>query len=261
MTTHEHYVGVDVGLQNDFTALAVLRAVPQPEGLPQLHVVDLQRTRGRTFLQIGAEVQALAGHLGRCAVAVDATGVGEGVWQELRRNGTRPVGIVIGSGHRVTGGPLRWNVPASTLYETAYRVFVAGRYRIARSLPLAENLIRELQLVSSERSDNGSVRYTMPRTEEGHGDVAMAVMLATLVAEREAGRSAVYHHPQQPRERPRPQGRPRAGNTAPALIRQRRDERGAEARAYAEQERERWERQGWGTARSRRAIDLGDPTK
>ena len=224
MSQHSHFVGVDVGLEGDYTALAVVRrgSQPDPGQLPDLHVVDLQRTRGKTFLVIAEEIQRLVAHLDGAAVAIDATGIGEGAWQECRRIGMRPVAIVIGGGSKVGGGNLRWTVPHATLYETCYGVFAAGRYKIARDLQLVEQLMRELQTVQAKRTVHGAIHYEVARTEEGHGDVLMSLCLATLLAEREGQRMVLQQRAAVRRSgKDRPPGARRTPSAAREIIRQR----------------------------------------
>jgi hypothetical protein len=251
MRRHEFFIGVDVGLQGDFTTIAVIKRGPQlaPDQLPELHVVDLQRTRGTTFVAVAAEINRLVDHLGGAAVAVDATGVGEGCWQESRRIGLRPIAVVIGGGTKVGGGPTRWTVPHSTLYERLYGVFATGRFRIAESLPMAENLIRELQLVQAKRTDRGQVHYEVPRTDQGHGDLLMGLALATLLAEHQANRLVMQHRATtRPKGGDRPQGKPRQrGNLAKRIVEQRKEESRDESLRYAEAERDRFRKAGWGT--------------
>ena len=136
------------------------------------------------------------------------------------------------------------------LYERLYGVFATGRFRIAETLPLAENLMRELQMVQAKRTDRGQVHYAVPRGQQGHGALLMGVALATLLAEDQGDRAVMRHVSTVRREqrRERPQGRRRnRGNTARRVLKQRLQESRDESLRYVQAERDRFEAAGWGT--------------
>ncbi len=58
------------------------------------------------------------------------------------------------------------------------------RYRIAERLEHTRTLMGELQRCEVRRTDTGHARYGVWAGEDGHGDLLMALGIATVVAER-----------------------------------------------------------------------------
>ena len=125
-----------------------------------------------------------AEEVGGCTVAVDSTGMGRGLVEEMRRIGMNPVAVTLGGGSRITGGRLRWVVPSAMTYEGVYACFAQNRYRIAEALPLTRTLLGELQRCEVRRTETGHAKYGVWTGEDGHGDLLMALGIATVVAER-----------------------------------------------------------------------------
>ncbi len=211
-----HYLGIDVGVVSDFTAFALLRAVAPnvlvpighdpdavpwdadnnkplvlPEGVtlaqhiqPKYETIDLQRTLGTSFEDIALEAQLIAEEIGGCTIAVDATGMGRGLVEEMRRIGMQPIAVTLGGGSRIVGQRHRWVVPSAMIYEAVFACFAQKRYRIAEALPLTRTLLSELQRCEVRRTDTGHARYGVWTGQDGHGDLLMSLGLATVAAER-----------------------------------------------------------------------------
>ena len=264
----------DVGFEHDPTALALVRrtlpnvllpldrdGVPWdadrdaplelPDGTtlaqhmaPNYEVADLQRSTGLTFESIAAEAKRLVRMLakdGGIAVLVDATGVGRGAVEAIQRAGVKCTACTITGGHRVTGNARVMRVPHRALFETTYAVLAEERLSVAAGLKNAETWSRELLAAEMHRTPTGQVHYEI-QAEGGHGDLAVAVALALVHAERTGPRRQILMPATDKGSvdapRPRPRGRPRRRNAARQRI--------EELRAESE---ERW----------RRATDLTRP--
>ncbi|MHB8736953.1 MAG: hypothetical protein ACYC6M_16740, partial [Terriglobales bacterium] len=115
---------------------------------------------------------------------VDQTGVGCPVVDMLRRTGGWMVPVTITAGHAVTQvEDGSWHVPKKELVTGLQVLMQTRRLRIARGLPDAATLVRELQ--------NFQVKITVAANEtfgtwrEGqHDDLVLAVALACWWAER-----------------------------------------------------------------------------
>lgn len=115
---------------------------------------------------------------------VDVTGVGLGVFEIIRerhRRGALPVklvGVLIVSGRTVTeeeGGIFR--VPKIELVSSLNAMLGTGRLRIARQLPLAKVLLREMQTFSVKITAANRETYEAWR-ERDHDDLVLAAAQA-----------------------------------------------------------------------------------
>ena len=198
---------------------------------PRYEVIDLQRRTGLTFEAIAAEakriVRMLAGD-GGIAVLVDATGVGRGAVEAIQRAGVRCTAVTITGGHRITGNNRVMRIPHRALFETTYAVLAEERLRVAAGLNHAGTWSRELLAAEMHRTPTGQVHYEI-QAEGGHGDLAVAVALALVHAERTGPRrhipTPVSDGESVDSSRTRPRGTPRHGNAAKMRIEELRAER------------------------------------
>lgn len=223
--TQGYHIGADIATERDYAALTTLWVEPakEPGTLPDVHVRDLARVRGTDTPSLVAEIARLVAHLGGAVVALDLRGPGRGVFDGLKLRRLKPIGINTTSGATENAAGLVWNVPSEMLFQTTYEVFSAGRFKIAEGLELSETLLRELTQVRAVRTPSGYAKYELPRSEEGHGDLAASLLFATYVAEVRVHRVAMSHVIQEKR-RERRKGRS-ASNTARDVIKQRKAER------------------------------------
>jgi phage FluMu gp28-like protein len=168
----EYYAGLDIGLENDLTALVVVRR--RPDGLV---VVQAIRTCKRTDQDA---IDRLVGYAfrkyGLRRLCVDATGLGAFPTQALQR--------VFGA-TRVEA--VQFSQPVKEdLATTMYRYFVDELVRV----PDKDGVIKDEEPGSSAalREDvcsirrivlpTGNIRYDAQRTDRGHADRAWALALA-----------------------------------------------------------------------------------
>jgi hypothetical protein len=193
-----HFVGLDLGQVKDFTALAVLeRPVACIEDVrsrrrPAYAVRHLQRfPLGTPYPVVVQAVRELLGSalLRKPTLAVDHTGVGRAVVDMLAdalrgRVACLCYPITITAGHIVTTNELGGlHVPKKELVSTLRVLLQARRLHVARTLPEAAVLVKELE--------NFRVKVTAARNEtfeswrEGqHDDLVLAVALATWLGEQ-----------------------------------------------------------------------------
>jgi hypothetical protein len=189
----QYFVGLDLGQTTDFSALAVLErpAEADPSGAEPVYALrHLQRfALGTPYTAIVASVAALmAGppFAGETRLVVDQTGVGRAVVDMLRQavRSAYLIPITITGGLSVTREPDgSYHVPKKELVTCMQLLFENRRLRIARSLPEADTLVRELQ--------NFQVKITLAAHEtfgnwrQGiHDDLVLAVALACWYAEQ-----------------------------------------------------------------------------
>jgi hypothetical protein len=183
-----YLVGLDLGQATDFTALAVLER-PKPPPNPIYNLRHLQRfTLGTPYTTIVPAVSQLVQSrplAGNVSLVVDQTGVGRAVVDMLRQSaGCHVVPITITAGQTInTPEDGSMNVPKKELVTCLQLLFQDRRLQIAKSLPDAKLLVRELS--NFRVKITAAANETFGAWREGqHDDLVLAVALAGWFAER-----------------------------------------------------------------------------
>jgi hypothetical protein len=184
------YVGLDLGQQSDYTAVAITEKVP-PSGTddPELHVRWLERFRDVLYPDVAERVGRLmdAPQLrGEAALAVDATGVGAAVVDMLRKSGLTFDAVTITGGDTESHGATysHWRVPKRDLIGGLQVLLQSGRLRVASQLEHAETLKRELlNFRVKVNVSTGHDSYEAWR-EGDHDDLVLATALAAWKAQK-----------------------------------------------------------------------------
>ena len=181
-------VGVDLGQSCDSTAIAILCEVP---GTPTTYdCAHLERIPlGASYPAVVRRVQAIMSFpkLRDADLVIDSTGVGRPVFDLLQQAGLSPIGVTITAGNEVTEKDGRFGVPKRDLIGAAQVLVQAHRLRIAKSLPEAETLVRELLGFQIKITTNGNDQYGAWRSGT-HDDIVLALSLAAWYATAAPGR-------------------------------------------------------------------------
>lgn len=198
-------VGIDIGQVNDSTALSVLerfRPVPRDhlhrsvieearqEAAGTAHKLDLVHLhRIPLGTDYPRQIEILHGllttpELRGMAVYLDATGVGLGPFQMLRRAGIHnlrsiKITATTGAAKRATEG---WNVGKAELVNAVQIEMQTGRLRIGRNVPESHSLVRELKEFRSRQSASGNLSFNA--REGQHDDLVLATAYAVFGALR-----------------------------------------------------------------------------
>jgi len=188
-----NYIGLDLGQRMDHSAMVIVEregyapwlgraggplvvryAERAPLGTPYPEVVEwVRRIAGRQEIS------------GRCALAVDATGVGAPVVDMLRRAqvGCEISAVTITGGEREhqTGG--LWHVPKTDLMAGVKVALESGELRIAKGLPEVGTLVRELVDVQVTLRAGGGARIGADGAGE-HDDLVIGLALAVWRGKR-----------------------------------------------------------------------------
>ena len=194
-----NFVGVDFGQARDYTAIAVLEraelrgkydyAVRAYEKEVALRLRYLERIPlGTSYTEVVervAEVTRNKQLARRCHLAVDGTGVGRPVVDQLRKAKPEailmPVTITAGQTETMDQGFYR--VPKRDLIIGLQLVLQRGGLQIAAKLPFARKLVEELEAVEVRISPAGNEQYAAWR-EGTHDDLVFAVALAYWSAQK-----------------------------------------------------------------------------
>lgn len=180
-----YVLGVDLGQSQDPTALVVLEVITEA-----LHVRHLERLAlGTSYPDQVARIAALVGAeplAGRCALAVDATGVGAPVVDLLRRAVPQVMltAVTITGGDNLVKAGMNWHVPKRDLIAAAQMALQQGRLKVARSLAEAEVLVSELVAYRVSISTNGHASFENDWRQAPHDDLVLALAIAVYVAGR-----------------------------------------------------------------------------
>src|ERR1017187_7526937 len=190
-----NFVGVDFGQARDYTAIAVLEraelrgqydyAVRAYQKEVALRLRYLERIPlGTPYTEVVdrvAEVTRNRQLSGRCHLAVDGTGVGRPVVDQLRRGEAEgvpmPGATPGGQAGTETMDQGFYRVPKRDLIIGLQLVLQRGGLQIAAKLPFARKLVEELEAVEVRISPAGNEQYAAWR-EGTHDDLVFAVALA-----------------------------------------------------------------------------------
>ena len=166
-TDAPRYLGVDIGRSHDLTAIAEIAAVG-----PELRCVDLETLEHLPFAEQREIISARLRREAVRACAIDATGIGAQLAEELRgRFGSRvePVQFT--------------NATKTDLFQALHRAMEEARLIIPADRALRE----DINAVHRKISTGGNIQFTAPRRPDGHSDRATALALAVKCAlDREA---------------------------------------------------------------------------
>lgn len=190
-----YYLGVDLGQRKDHTALAILQRWEASNGYDppvtrHLEVQYLERVPlGTPYTLIADRIRRLVQDpqlAGRVAVAIDATGVGAPVVDLLRaaRLGCDVTAVSITGGDRESHSGRTHNVPKRDLIAGVQLLLEHGQLRIARRLPAAFQLVKELVDVRATPTANPARPRLGADGGGEHDDLVIAVSLACWRATR-----------------------------------------------------------------------------
>jgi hypothetical protein len=217
MSDISYLVGLDLGQASDFTALAILertrptdwtdpsvetfRVRPHWSGLDTVAVREVAPKAQKAYavrhlerFPLGTSYPTICERLVDlfaqpplvdANLVVDQTGVGRAVLDLIRR--ARPQAtirpITITAGHAVVPDGAGWHVPKKELVSTLQVLFQSRRLQVARQLPMASVLVKELETFRVKITASANETFESWR-ERDHDDLVLAVAMAAWVGER-----------------------------------------------------------------------------
>jgi hypothetical protein len=185
-------VGLDLGQQQDYTAVCIAERIEQ-QPKPSYHLRYLRRWPLKTsYPAIVADVKALLARAplaGAVQLAIDATGVGTAVYDLFvqARLGCPLHGISITGGDTMSKEGSRWKVPKRDLIGLTQVLLQSERLKIARNLPEAATLTKEL-LDYHVKISAATMHDSYNAREGAHDDLVLATALALWAGEKFGGK-------------------------------------------------------------------------
>lgn len=195
----DYFLGLDLAQARDWTALSVIKR----SGLPEVFTcLDLVRWQGEPYTAIVREMVQLMNTeaiRGPRYLIVDGTGIGrpvvdmlrEAMPEHFRAGCLKAVTITAGGAAHYDELSTYWHVPKVDLVSTYHCLFGTQRFRVAKSLTLADALHREINSFEVKTTAAGAETYSAWR-EQAHDDLVLSCALALYFG--------------QPRRTPRPWG-------------------------------------------------------
>lgn len=193
------FVGLDLGQSADYSAITVLeRTVVVKEGMKPVTKFacrHLQRWQlGTPYTTIADDVLEMItrepGFLRGCKLVVDRTGVGAAVVEMIhaKRLPCSIVPVLITGGHTVSCERGVWHVPKKELASVLQVLMQQRRLQIAKDLPEAATLVKELKAFKVKITTAGNEQFSAWR-ESDHDDLVLAVALSAWFGERDRATS------------------------------------------------------------------------
>ena len=192
---HVHYyLGLDLGQQNQFTALAVLEKTETADPEDREQTVNTYAVRHLERFPVGTVyAQVFERVLGLFAVpplkggelVVDQTGVGQAVIDMLQHMRGRPsfTSVAVTAGLKASHDKGVWLVPKRDLVGVLQILLQTRRLKVADTLPESPTLVKELENFQVKPAPAGADDLLLWR-EEVHDDLVLAVAVAAWHAER-----------------------------------------------------------------------------
>ncbi|MCA1648165.1 MAG: hypothetical protein LC797_22800 [Chloroflexi bacterium] len=166
---------------DDFTALAILEVDNVArQGEARYVVSHLERWRGEPYPKIIGEVVSIVGRLpsDRCALLVDATGVGLPIVHMFTRANLGLIGVTLTAGDQTGRNAAGVTVPKQTLVGALQAVVQTQHLKVAGGLPAGRALAAEMQAFTRRQNPvTGRNQFAVWRDGE-HDDLVLAVAMA-----------------------------------------------------------------------------------
>jgi hypothetical protein len=190
-----HILAADLGQAHDFTALVGItdEAVPEwSHGMKQtlgprtLTVSFADKFRGVSYVDVVQHLVLTMNRppfIGRTQLAIDGTSLGRVVSDQLTDAKQPHLAVTMTAGQGWTRKGFRVNAAKTTILETLSVAFASGDLTFAHDLAMKDEIVAELETFALETTAAGNQIITQARSASGHGDAAIALGIATFVAQ------------------------------------------------------------------------------
>ncbi|MBP7676162.1 MAG: hypothetical protein KBB14_07560 [Thermoanaerobaculia bacterium] len=154
---------------------------------PVFHLRYLERTPpGCSYAKLVQRVKSIQKGLREPTLAIDATGVGQAAVELFRQEELNPWVVTITAGDEAAEAGMNARVPKRDVISTAQVLLQTGRLKIARDLPTAQLLLRELQGFRMN-VDLKRTNESLVWREGANDDLVLALCVGLWIGERHPG--------------------------------------------------------------------------
>jgi hypothetical protein len=177
------FMSVDLGQAADYTAISVVERKEDTALVRHLERLPLGTPYPEQVQTVKRIFETITTKRDAVKLIVDHTGVGRAVVDLIKREGLMPVALTITAGNAPTKEGMSWHIPKRDLISSLIVAFQTGNVKIAKSLPEAETLTRELMNFKLKVNlQTGHDSYEAWR-EGIHDDLVLSVAMAVYAAE------------------------------------------------------------------------------
>ena len=144
---------------------------------------------GSSYARVVARVQEIVRSVRQHDLVIDATGVGQAAIELFKAAGLGPTVVTITAGDEVTEQWPCFRVPKRDVISTAQVLLQTDRLKIARDLPNAQLLLRELQRFRMN-VDLKRTSDSLAWREGANDDLVLALAVGLWLGERRPGTPA-----------------------------------------------------------------------
>ncbi len=154
---------------------------------PVFHLRHVERVSpGASYAELVERVRSIHNGLWEPMLVIDATGVGKAAVELFRRAGMSPWVVTITAGGDATEERMNARVPKRDVISTAQVLLQTERLKIARDLPNAQLLLRELQSFRMN-VDLKKASDSLAWREGANDDLVLALAVGLWIGERRPG--------------------------------------------------------------------------
>ncbi len=181
--TFRYIISVDIGKQNDYSAISVIERVDF-----EYHLVKLLRWRHSGHERLISELHGLLADQrlkgGQTAIILDATGVGLAVCDFVRAASIKCFDLTIHGGYSTKLDSWHISAAKNDLVFSLQNVIEKNRLKVNPDLKYWKETKSELETFSPKVNENtGNVSYEALRSRD-HDDLVMSLAMAALFGER-----------------------------------------------------------------------------
>ena len=194
MRVINYFVGLDLGLKTDFSAISIIERRYEEETecfetfeKPVFNLTYLEKFQ-IPYPEVVQKIKILfqdSRLRERGSLIVDASGLGAPVISMLEEDRLKPVSIVITAGDVASETKDGFHVPRRHIIGVLMAVFQSARLKVSADLQLAGAFVEELEnLTYKIKKENGAMTYeTM--SQKVHDDLVMATGISLWYAARD----------------------------------------------------------------------------
>ncbi|MGA9099184.1 MAG: hypothetical protein WB392_09665 [Methanotrichaceae archaeon] len=179
------FSGLDLGQSSDYTALAIIESISDPE--PSYNLRRLERVRGLSYPDVVRKVAGVVRSkelAGNVMLAIDYSGIGRAVYDLFVQDGLHPIAVTSTGGNAIHHEGDEWSIPKRDLVSSLQVALQCGKLHFSEKLKHASTLRSELLNFSMKISDSGHDSY---EAKKGHDDLVLSLALCTWYASRQSG--------------------------------------------------------------------------